>query len=55
MRKTDHFSGIKIGGRNIDNLRYANDTAVITTSEADLQSLKQKVERYSLVSRTKCN
>ena len=31
-------AGIKIGGRNINNLRYANDTTVIAESE-ELKSL----------------
>ena len=40
-------SGIKIAGRNINNLRYADDTTLMAESEEKLQSLlmKVKVER----------
>ena len=31
--------GIKIAGRNINNLRYANDTTLMTESEEELKSL----------------
>ena len=39
-------AGIKIGGRNINNLRYADDTTLMAESEEELQSLlmKAKVE-----------
>ena len=37
-------AGIKIAGRNINNLRYANDTALMTESEEELQSLLMKVK-----------
>ena len=36
-------AGIKIAGRNINNLRYADDTILITESEKELQSLLMKV------------
>ena len=43
---------IKIGGRNINNLRYADDTTVMAESEEELNSLlmrvKEAVERASL-------
>ena len=32
-------AGIKIAGRNINNLRYANDTALMAESEEELKSL----------------
>ena len=38
-------AGIKIAGRNINNLRYANDTTFIAESEAELKSLLMKVKR----------
>ena len=40
-------AGIKIAGRNINNLRYANDTTLMAESEEELKSLlmKVKVER----------
>ena len=37
-------AGIKIAGRNINNLRYANDTTFITESEEELKSLLMKVK-----------
>ena len=39
-------SGIKIAGRNINNLRYANETTLVAESEEELKSLlmKMKVE-----------
>ena len=37
--------GIKIAGRNISNLRYADDTTVMAESEEELKSLLMKVKR----------
>jgi len=37
-------AGIKIAGRNINNLRYADDTALIAESEEELKSLLMKVK-----------
>ena len=37
-------AGIKIAGRNINNLRYADDTALMTESEDELKSLLMKVK-----------
>ena len=37
-------AGIKIAGRNINNLRYADDTTLMAESEEELQSLLVKVE-----------
>ena len=39
--------GIKIAGRNINNLRYADDTTLITESEEELKSLLMKVKEES--------
>ena len=36
--------GIKIAGRNINNLRYANDTTLMVESEEELKSLLMKVK-----------
>ena len=36
-------AGIKIAGRNINNLRYADDTALMEESEKELKSLSMKV------------
>ena len=37
-------AGIKISGRNINNLRYADDTTLIAESEEELKSLLMKVK-----------
>ena len=39
--------GIKIDGRNIDNLRYADDTTLMAESEKELTSLLMKVKKES--------
>ena len=39
--------GIKIAGRNIDNLRYADDTTITEESEEELKSLLMKVKEES--------
>ena len=38
-------AGIKIGGRNIDNLRYADDTILMAESEEELKSFLMKVKK----------
>ena len=40
-------AGIKIAGRNINNLRYADDTTLIVESEKELKSLLMKVKEES--------
>ena len=37
-------AGIQIAGRNINNLRYADDTKVMAQSEEELKSLLMKVK-----------
>ena len=37
-------AGIKIAGRNINNLRYANDTTLMAESEEELKSLLMKMK-----------
>ena len=37
-------AGIKIAGRNINNLRYADDTTLLAESEEELKSLLRKVK-----------
>ena len=39
--------GIKIAGRNINNLRYADDTTLMAESEEDLRSLLMEVKEKS--------
>ena len=50
MRNTgleESQTGIKIAGRNINNLRYADDTTLMAESEAELKSLLMKVKEES--------
>ena len=43
----DAQAGIKIASRNINNLRYADDTTLMAESEEDLKSLLMKVKEES--------
>ena len=50
MRKTrldEAQAGIKIAGRNTDNLRYADDTTLMAESKEELKSLLMKVKEES--------
>ena len=50
MRNTGRYeahAGIKIAGRNINNLRYADDTTLMAESEEELKSLLMKVKEES--------
>ena len=40
-------TGIKIAGRNINNLRYADDTTLMAEKEEELKSLLMKVKEES--------
>ena len=40
-------AGIKIAGRNINNLRYTDDTTLMAESEEELKSLLMKVKEES--------
>ena len=40
-------AGIKIAGRNVNNLRYADDTTLMAESEEELKSLLMKVKQES--------
>ena len=46
-RLDDSQAGIKIVGRNINNLRYADDTTLMAESEEELKSLSMKVKEES--------
>ena len=48
-------AGIKIAGRNINNLRYADDTTLISESEEELKSLLMKVKEESEKASLKVN
>ena len=41
------WAGIKIAGRNINNLRYADDTTLMAESKEELKSLLLKVKEKS--------
>ena len=43
-RLDEAHTGIKIAGRNINNLRYADDTTLVAESEEELKSLLMKVK-----------
>ena len=48
-------TGIKIAGRNISNLRYADDTALMAESKEELKSLLMKMKEESEKSGLKLN
>ena len=48
-------AGIKIAGRNTNNLRYVDDTTVMTESEEELKSLLMRVKEESEKDDLKCN
>ena len=47
VRLEEAQSGIKVAGRNISNLRYADDTTLMAESEEELKSLLMKVKEDS--------
>ena len=47
VRMDEAQAGIKIAGRNINNLRYADDTTLMAESEKELTSLLMKVKEDS--------
>ena len=48
-RLDESQAGINIAGRNIDNLRYADDTTLMAESEEELKSLLMKVKESEKV------
>ena len=46
-RLNEAQAGIKIAGRNINNLRYADDTTLMAVSEEELKNLLMKVKEES--------
>ena len=46
-RLDESQAGIKIGGRNINNLRYVDDTTLMAESEEELKSLLMRVKEES--------
>ena len=47
FRETDDMKGINIQGKNINNLRYADDTVLLTEKEEDLINILQRVKEQS--------
>ena len=47
-------AGIKIAGRNISNLRYADDTTLMAESEEELKSLLMKVKEKGIPDHLMC-
>ncbi|GFO24342.1 retrovirus-related pol polyprotein from type-1 retrotransposable element r2 [Plakobranchus ocellatus] len=47
MRNLENHPGIKVGGQNINNLRYADDTVLIAENKEDLQKFLNIVEEES--------
>ena len=48
-------AGVKIAGRNINNLRYADDTTLMAESEEELKSLLMKVKKETKKAGLKLN
>ena len=46
-RQDEAQAGVKIAGRNINNLRYTDDTTLMAESEEELKSLLMKVKEES--------
>ena len=55
VRLDEAQAGIKIARRNINNLRYADDTSLMTESKEERRSLLMKVKEESEKSGLKCN
>ena len=51
----EEWAGIKIAGRNLNNLRYADDTTLMAASEEELKSLLMKVKEESEIIGLKLN
>ena len=54
-RQDEAQAGIMISGRNINNLRYADDTTIMAESEEELKSLLVKVKEESEKANLKLN
>ena len=49
FRESQHLTGIKIGGKNINNLRYADDTVLMANNKEDLNEIVQTVKQHSSI------
>ena len=54
-RLDESQAGVKIAGRNINNLRYADDTTLMAESEEELKSLLMRVKEESAKAGLKLN
>ena len=54
-RLDESQTGLKISGRNINNLRYADDTSLMAESEEELKSLLMKLKEESETAGLKSN
>ena len=45
LRGINDFEGIKVNGVNINNIRYADDTVLISTSPRELQKMLNELEK----------
>ena len=54
-RLDDAQAGIKIAGRNINNLKYADDTTLMAEREEELKSLSRKVQEEDETADLKLN
>ena len=48
MKNLEEHPGIKVGGKNVNNLRVADDAVLIAENEKDLQAVLDIIERESL-------
>ena len=55
VRLDESQAGIKIAGRNINNLRYADDSTLMAESKEELKSLLMRVEKENEKAGLKCN
>ena len=55
IRNAEAQAGIKIAGRNINNLRYADDTTLMAESKEELKNLLRKVKKESEKTSLKLN
>ena len=55
MREIDHLEGVRLGGRNINHIRYADDTVLVADSNEKLQRLIEGLNVVSLEKGLKMN
>ena len=55
FRESEDLVGVTIGGRNLNNLRYADDTVLMANNKEDLNNLVQTVQHHSRVAGLEMN